>query len=118
MLAYWGDGLNPPSIELMVYALITLFLLFSVFTMVSNIQVSWLEKLVNMITLLGKNTLYTFMYHLLVRDVLLNLFPVLNSNIWLRRGIVFWGMVILPVAGVSVVRYCGKIVHCVLKETE
>ena len=112
MLPYWGNGLNPPSVELMVYALITLVMLFAVFTLAENMNNKIAGKIIDTLSFLGRNTFYIFMYHLLVKDMLLNFFPILiNSNIWLRRWFVFCPMIVLPAIGVSVIRCCKKRVY-------
>lgn len=92
----WGDGFNPPSFNFMVFAVITLFLCYSFFSLCEKDKGKWLVKVVAYI---GKNTLYIFMYHCLFRDMAVDIFKYYGwsmENIGIRL-LVFALLVIFPV---------------------
>ena len=111
MRAYLGKGVNPPGVELIVYALLVLAFLYAAFTSLERAQNGWIKRAVDLLCFLGRNTLYVFMYHLLVRDILLKCFPVLNSNVWLKRWLVFWPMIFLPAIGAGIWKKCKQIIR-------
>ena len=101
---YYGSGFNPPSIEFMVFAIITLFMLYSFFSLLEERARTFPQRIVGIFTFLGRDTLYIFMYHLLVRDVILNYFPFVHMNKWVLRICVFIPMLVLPVLAVCLLR--------------
>lgn len=94
MSPYWGAGFNPPSISFMVYSLFVLFICYGVFSLLSE---SKIQKIIFIICFMGKNTLYIWLYHLLVRDFFIKKFSDLLSRNILIRLIVFCIIIILPV---------------------
>lgn len=52
----------------------------------------------------GRYTFYIFMYHLLVRDIMIQYFPIITKNIRLLRVGTFIHMIILP----TLVAYFAK----------
>jgi len=83
----FGEGVNPPSIYLMLSAFFVLITCYGFFTILEKINV--FSKLVDFMFWLGKHTLYIFLYHELI---LVNfLFPNFRlSNIWIMRIVVFF----------------------------
>ena len=61
-------------------------------------------QIVELFSVLGQNTLYTFMYHLLVRDILLKYFPNMITYNFIIKLILFIMMVVIPVVLVIVVK--------------
>lgn len=103
MVIYWGNGFNLPSVHFILFAIITCLLCYATFSLLEN-EVVLGKKIVDLFALLGKYTLYTFMYHLLVRDIILQYFPnIINSNIIIRICILFF-IVIVPVIIVIAVK--------------
>lgn len=94
MSSYWGKGFNPPSINFMVYSLLVLFICYGAFSLLLE---SKLQKIVLCISRLGKNTLYIWLYHLLIINFFKNKVPDLLSQNVMIRLMVFCVMVILPV---------------------
>lgn len=93
---FWGDGFNPPGLVLMLFAVITLFLLFSLFSLLSASTHSLPRKLSSFAATAGRYSLFIFLYHSLVKSVLLQYFPVLFENMWLARFFVFIPMIAVP----------------------
>ena len=60
----------------MVFAVITLFLFFSLFAAMEEWTWKPVKRVVNFFSKVGKNTLYIFMYHLLVRDIIISYIPI------------------------------------------
>lgn len=117
MQVYWGDGFNPPSINFIVFAIITCFLCFSGFSILENLG-SVGKGFVNIMSILGKNTLYTFMYHLLVKDILVRYIPsIVTCNIMLRL-LCFIIIVILPVIVVLGIKRVKQLYQNKIKELE
>jgi len=111
MSTYWGEGFNPPSIQFMIFSVITLALLYSLFSLLEESRNGYLQRLVKCFSTLGEYTLYIFMYHLLVKDMIMTYFPIVNSwNIWVKRLVIFVPMIILPVLGIILVRKLMKTV--------
>lgn len=52
--AYFGAGFNPPSIHFSVFAIITLFLLWSVFSILETVNWKWLHCVLDVLSLGGK----------------------------------------------------------------
>ncbi|MDE7417318.1 MAG: acyltransferase [Lachnospiraceae bacterium] len=99
MMPYWGVGINPPSIQLMVFAIITLFLLYALFSLLEGSSMKAFKGVVSFFSWMGKYTLYIFMYHYLVMDVV---FPIVNGmNIWFVRIFLFVPMILLPAIAVA-----------------
>ena len=104
MQPYFGSGFNPPSIQIIIFAIITLFVAYSVFSLLETIENIYIKKTVDFLCFLGKNTIYIFMYHLLVRDVAVKYFSALSTNKWMMRIFVFSTMVVMPALGIQAVR--------------
>lgn len=98
MLAkYWGDGFNPPGVNFIVFSIITLFVCYAAFSLMEDNVNQMGKTIVDGFTFIGQYTLYIFMYHLLVRDVILTFWPAaVEANIWLKRFVIFIPMLIVP----------------------
>lgn len=108
---YLGRGFNPPGIQLMIFACITLMLLYSIFSFLEERASFMGTVIVDIFSVLGQHTLYTFMYHLLVLHLILQYFPWITKNKWLMRFGTFIPMVIGPVIVVLVIKKC-KFILC------
>ena len=102
--AYWGEGFNPPSVQFMVFAIIMLVVCYSFFSLLEEGKCVITKNIIYVITLVGKNTLYIFMYHLMIQHMIRGCVPVVYTNIWTLRFGVFLPMLILPVFAVETVR--------------
>ena len=102
LVPYWGKGFNPPSMQGIIYALIILIFTYSFFTLLDEHKRA--KSLIDIFSLIGQNTLYIFMYHLMVKDVILSLLPFIRKNIWAMRLCIFIPMIVLPVLIVLGVR--------------
>ncbi|MEA4821290.1 MAG: acyltransferase family protein, partial [Erysipelotrichales bacterium] len=91
---FFGSGINPPSIFLSVYAFLVLIVCYSLFSILEDISTSMIKKILYFLAFLGSNSLYIFMYHLLIRDVIFALFPSVINSMILLRVIVFPIMII------------------------
>ena len=95
--SYWGYGFNPPSIHFMVFSIITLFLLYALFSMLESVK--WCSRVLSVLAFGGSNTLYIFMFHLLAKSVFVSIVPFVLKNVWIMRLTVFPAMIVLPVLG-------------------
>ena len=87
----FGYGLNPPSITSITMAIIMMCLSYGFFTLMQRIRVlSWITEL---FALLGKHTLYIFLYHRLFLDGFLQIYVKIDNMI-LKR-VVYFGVMIL-----------------------
>ena len=101
---YYGDGFNPPSIEFMFFSIITLFMLYSIFSLLEERTQIIAQKIICICSLLGRYTLYIYMYHLLVKDVLITYFPFVYINKWILRVCVLTLMIVFPVFVICLIR--------------
>ncbi len=105
MLAvYWGGGFNPPSVNFIVFSIITLFVCYTGFGLLEDSAVKINQKIVDATAFIGGYTLYIFMYHLMVRDVVQTFLPVLQNNIWLMRVGIFIPMLVAPALAVWLIK--------------
>ena len=93
---YYGIGKNPPSVRLLVLSITVLFICYSVFGLLEDSAVKINQEIVDAMAFIGRYTLYIFMYHLMVRDVILTFLPVVQTNIWLMRFAIFIPMLVAP----------------------
>lgn len=119
LFAYWGEGYNPPSIRLMIYALIMLFLLYSLFATLNENENRIWKIVLKLLSVIGKYTLYIFMYHLWIRDRIVTYFPeVMEMNIWITRIAVFIPMLLFPVGGVVLIQIIIGRIGLIKKDSE
>lgn len=104
---YWGGGFNPPSVNFMVFALITLFLCYAFFSTLDEINNRYISKIMKIVCYLGRQTWYIFLYHLLVKTIVSGYFTTAH-NIWIYRIVVFSAMILLPVIWMSIVQFIKK----------
>lgn len=97
MEPYWGGGFNPPSVQFIVFSIITLFVLYSLFSLLEELSWKIAKKVVDSFAFLGKYTLYIFFYHLMVKDFIVANLPFVCENMWVMRVCVFIPMIIVPV---------------------
>lgn len=118
MESYWGGGFNPPSVQFMIFSIITLFLFYSFFSLLEESNITILKALVKLFSTIGKYTLYTFMYHIMLRDFFMAHFPgLLERNVFMRI-FVFIMIVVLPVIVVILVKKAIEIVKIKSKSYE
>ena len=108
LAAYWGDGFNPPSVNFIVFSIITLFICYSGFGLMEDSAIKINQNIVDATAFTGRYTLYIFMYHLMMRDVILTFLPMVQSNIWIMRFGIFIPMLLAPVLAVWLVRQIKK----------
>ena len=72
-----GSSLNPPGVSLIVYAIFVFLFCYSLGTVMNFYENSVLAKVYNKISLLGRHTLYIFLYHRLFLD---EIFPFFKEN--------------------------------------
>ncbi|WP_029320376.1 acyltransferase family protein [Butyrivibrio sp. AE3004] len=91
----YGSGYNPPSISFGLYAILMALSIFFLEQVISNND--RLLKIFGSISVLGKHTLYMFLYHRLFLDYVLPMFFIQTgiqiSNIWILRIIYFICMI-------------------------
>ncbi len=63
----FGYGINPPGVEIIVFTMLILPCLYTGFTIIEKLPIKVILKPISFI---GRNTLYIYMYHILVRDFL------------------------------------------------
>lgn len=93
---YWGEGINPPSIQAMLLAMAVFIGCYAFFTLLVEVNCNMIKYLLRILEIVGQNTLYVFLYHLLVRDILRKLLSNYIS-IWFIRVLIFISMITLPV---------------------
>lgn len=104
-----GYGDNPPSLNYIVFALLTLTICYAFIELLSGIDNTVVKKLLSVITCLGNNTLEIFLYHFAIMKLATEFFPVFTLNVWLARLVLFPAMVLLAPA----VKYVFlKIIKC------
>lgn len=89
----FGAGFNPPSISLGIYAILVACTIYLFEKLLINSDK--LLMLFAKISILGKHTLYVFLYHRLFLDYIFPQIPMITAieNIWFKRIIYFVGMV-------------------------
>lgn len=103
MQKYWGDGGNPPSVNYIVFSTITLLCLYCLFSLLE--QFNGTKWIINAVALGGGDTIYTFMYHMLILDIILSKIPALTNAGSLVKWVgIFVPMVILPVIAAALFR--------------
>lgn len=100
---YFGQGINPPSVQSILFSIAVLFACFSLFTLLEEISWKWTRILLYITRMIGKNTLYIYLYHVLVRDAVNSCLPE-NTNIWIMRGVFFISMLYGPVIFIYIIR--------------
>lgn len=96
MSPYWGDGFNPPSVNFMVYSLLVLYLCYCFFSLLGESGSSIAGKFIEILCFFGRNTLYIWLYHLLVKTFIAEKFPDMRGSNILVRLLVFGLIITLP----------------------
>lgn len=76
---WFGDGLNPPGVSLILYSMGVVIFLFSFFSAICEIQNKYIESIINALSWLGEFSLYIYLYHMLILRIL----ECVNNNILL-----------------------------------
>lgn len=95
-----GAGFNPPGVNFMVFALITLFFCYAFFSLLDEIrEIAPVKWFMNGLTWIGGNTLHIFLYHLLAGSIEFYVFTKLGVGLdgMVSRICYFTGMLVLPV---------------------
>ncbi|MGL5435865.1 MAG: acyltransferase family protein [Lachnospiraceae bacterium] len=90
----FGSGINPPSISNITMAFLVYMTLFY-FTKTFE-RYKYTIHIINIMSFLGKNTLYIFLYHRFVLDFILRPYVPLIKNIWITRIFYFLCMILGP----------------------
>lgn len=104
LMPYYGNGFNPPSVRFIVFSIITLFVLYSLFSLLEENTWEIIQQVVDLFSFIGKHTLYVFMYHLFVKDMILKYFSAVLVNKWAMRICIFVPMIVAPVITVYLVK--------------
>ena len=96
-----GSGSNPPGITLIVYGVLVIWLLFSLFSYMEDCKYQWMNRIVDWLYQGGKYSIYIFLYHRLVLDYFL---PRVEYRVVLPEGIIkviiyFGLMIAFPILG-------------------
>ena len=95
---YLGNGFNPPGVQNIVFTIISLVMFRSVFILFERYKCIMIcREVIKFFSLLGRGSLYIFMYHLMVRDIMMRCISVDVVGIWFYRLLVFTPMLIIPV---------------------
>ena len=93
----YGDGYNPPSISFGIYSLLVALTLYFVEMLLLHFPNSIPMKIMSSIAVLGKHTLYIFLYHsFFIQVIFPNFFAktgIVIDNIWIKRIVYFGGMI-------------------------
>ena len=71
----FGNRINPPGILLMVYALLAAVFIFGIYSLIEVTGNKVMARIAHVISKPGKYTLYIFLYHYVVLDLLLPVIP-------------------------------------------
>lgn len=93
---YFGGGFNPPSVHFVIFGLLTLMLACTLFSLMEESGNWWIRKIVVVIAFLGRYTMYTFLYHLMTRDIIFALIPSVQQGGRLIRIAAFVMMIVFP----------------------
>lgn len=104
---YFGPGWNPLGVEQMVFAILILFGFGWLFIFLENLKVAFLTKILKVIAYIGKLTLFIFLYHLLVKQVLVTYLQPTNQFVCF---VIFVMIILLPVIFITIERKIKKVV--------
>lgn len=86
----FGNGFNPPGVCLMISAVLMLGFLFGLFTLLQRTAVT--KWIVDIMDILGKRTLYIFLYHRFFLDFILRRYVFIDNK--LIKWCVYFGVMI------------------------
>lgn len=98
---FWGNERRPPKIQMIIYTVITLFVCYSVFSLLEMSKNRIVKGVMQFITYIGRNTINIYLYHMWVRALMTNLFPDIQ-NVLAKWIVYFIPMLVLPVIMVNV----------------
>lgn len=110
----FGEGVNPPSVTIMVFALLVFLCCYSFFSICS--WYAGTNNITKVIGWVGQHTLYIFLYHRLWLDYFLKKY-VNPDNIAIRRVIYITIMIAMPIAMEYLVLYIIKRIRCIISLT-
>ena len=87
----FGEGKNPPGVSLMVYSIFITVAVYFIWRLILNYKL--VSRVFSAVSKIGKHTLYIFLYHSLIRDLIIYSHVVID-NIWLKR-LIFIGLMII-----------------------
>jgi hypothetical protein len=90
----FGFGFNPPSVSLGIYGLLMGLFLFFAITLIECVDNVVVQTVIKILAKLGNYSLYIFLYHSLVRSIILRV--LISNNIWVKRLILFPAMLLGP----------------------
>lgn len=93
----FGAGFNPPSLSLIVYAVLMCWLIFSLFTLLNAIPSRILKFFLIGLSQLGRYSLYIFLYHWIILVFVMQHFAI--NSIWIKRGVYMTATIALPSIG-------------------
>lgn len=95
---YLGDGFNPPGIQYIIFTIISFMMFRSLFLFLEYHKILKIcSEAVKLFSLIGRNSLYVFMYHLTVRDWIMNLITPDTASVWVYRLLIFIPMLLIAV---------------------
>ena len=93
-----NGAVNPPGVEIIVYAVLVAMTIFYAVAILEKIQNRWVCGVLFVMAELGKYSLYIFLYHMLISAYFLARFEAMLTNIWGKRMLYLLCMVMMPVA--------------------
>lgn len=113
----FGGGFNPPSICFSLYAILVLFTIYFTEKLCRNSCFKFMQSIYQKVSIIGKHTLYIFLYHKLILDILNNWYnshisEMIWSNMWFKR-ILFLGVMITTSIAIE---YITKSIHKFVKK--
>lgn len=88
-----GNAINPPGIVIMVSACLILPFTFGIFSLLDEVKICPINQVVKGMFLIGRHSLYVFLYHRLILDCILIPYIDINS-IWLKRIVYVFSMIL------------------------
>ena len=116
----FGRGYNPPSVSFSVYAVLVFLLLILLGSIC--VKPCFLTRVLGRISILGKHTLYIFLYHMLFlsnNDRLmrkLHIIDFLNNNMWMKRIWLFTMMICGSILIEMLFHYLGSKIEQIYEE--
>lgn len=101
----FGKGFNPPSISILILAVIVLCFAFGIFTLLERYK--YTAVISNMVAWIGKHTLYIFLYHMFVLIFVLERHTFENINI--KRIVYLSAMIFVPIFIEYIIFFVKKI---------
>lgn len=91
----FGDGINPPGLSTFIMAMLVCIFCYAFFSLFEGIKIT--APIIKYCSLLGRHTLYIYLYHKLILDQLL--MPHIQiGNIWIKRCVYMILMITVSIA--------------------